>query len=374
MNNKIYASVLALLLLALAGCSAKEKAGDTLFHLDKAAWVVLNGGDTYPGLNVELKDPAVLGELRNMLCAPHYEKDKPSKDYVGCGYHLQWFDGKGEPLEAVEVNADDYINYKDYFWNVTRGVIGTAYLEGLLEEAHPLYRVLAPATKLCIVEGPSGEELEVQDPATVDALKDLLGRARLEKGDAVGCGFCDAGCALIWYDENGEEVCVIPHAGDSQVSYGGWYWDVVESPAGPVQKAIEMVFDQELGPYVLPAGSEMIGDGFIEHNGIDCAWISTPDKEVVTQDGGHIYNSVRAFGGVRAREIGPASQEDYENYAYKVAWGKEGQDYAGICMEVIIREDGALVYDGAVHEPASWYNHKYVVTQYFDKALEDTTI
>ena len=124
MNNKIYASVLALLLLALAGCSAKEKARDTLFHLDKAAWVVLNGGDTYPGLNVELKDPAVLGELRNMLCAPHYEKDKPSKDYVGCGYYLQWFDGKGEPLEAVEVNADDYGSTRPCHGGCTEGLAG----------------------------------------------------------------------------------------------------------------------------------------------------------------------------------------------------------------------------------------------------------
>lgn len=357
-----------LLLLALAGCSAKAKTGETLFDLDKAARVVYHGGDSHPGMEFEIEDAAIINKLREMLYAPSYEKVKPSGDYDGCGDVLGWYDADGRELAAIDIKTQNYVDYDGAFYSLSGGIINMSLIREQLEEAYPFNKALENAAWAEIFDGHTGEYVEVRDPDTVDILKDLLSRVHLKKGMSnkkLSSGFH---YDFSWYNEEGEEICSIPNVNETVISYGDWFWKVVESPAGPIEETIEKVFDNQLGVHVIPWDMYYT---FVEDNGIDCAWISTPDKEVATQDVNHIDRSISAFTGVRVRETGPASEEDYENYAYKVSWGKKGDDYEGIGMEIIIREDGALVYDGKVHETMSRLNGKYVVTQYLDKALED---
>lgn len=360
-----------LLLLALAGCSAKAETGETLFDLDKAARVVYHGGDSHPGMEFEIEDEEMIGELRDMFYAPTYEKVKPSGDYDGCGDVLGWYDADGRELAAIDIKTQNYVDYDGAFYSLSGGVINMSLIREQLAEAYPFNKALENAVKVYIEDGHTGETVKLEDPEKVDILKDLLSRVHMEKAEYIHEVILGYHYHFIWYDENGEEICNIPNVNETVISYGNWFWNVVESPAGPIEETIEKVFDQELGQLVLPLGSSIIGDGFVEKNGIDCVWISTPEKEAATQNRDHVYNSVRAFSGVRVRETGPASEEDYKNYAYKVAWGKKGGDYEGIGLEIIIREDGALVYDGAVYETMSQLNGKYVTAQYLDEALED---
>ena len=105
----IFSLLLVLTVGMLAGCSHTMK-----FSIGTAAKITVRSGRT--GKTATVTDAETIRKITDNVNQITYQRSESSVNWMGSGDCLIWYGVDGKQMEAIAVYDDDYINYRNYFW------------------------------------------------------------------------------------------------------------------------------------------------------------------------------------------------------------------------------------------------------------------